>query len=252
MKDDLVSIIMPTFNVAHIVADTIQSVVKQTYSNWELIIVDDCSCDSTVSVLSEYADKDSRIRVISNPTNSGAGVSRNNGITISTGQYLAFLDSDDIWLPTKLADQLDFMKQRNAAISHTSFSFIDETGTDRKGIVRVSDSVALKDNLRRTEIGTSTAMIDRKSLDYTIRFSEIRARQDLKLWIDLLSLGYKSYGLDSNLVRYRVREASVSSNKWKMLLVTLKVYWSVKKVSPITRLACYFSYVFNAIKKRNS
>lgn len=250
MKSGLVSIVVPTYNVGDVVSETIQSVLSQTYENWELILVDDASTDNTVSVLNTFCLKDPRITVLNNTINSGPGVSRNVGIERAQGQYLAFLDSDDLWLEDKLSKQIDFMKSNHAGISHTSFSFIDSNGLDRKGRVDVSRHVTLEDNLKRTEIGTSTALIDREIVKKTICFSSMRARQDLKLWIQLLGAGYSSLGLNVPLVKYRVRSGSVSSNKVKMLYVTFKVYLSICQLSLPKRIFYYFCYVVNAIKKR--
>lgn len=241
---------MPTYNSGEIVKETINTVLAQTYSNWELIIIDDCSIDNTRSILEEVALKDSRIKCFFSQKNNGAGVSRNVGLDNASGQYIAFLDSDDLWEQEKLELQIDFMKKNKAPICHTSFSFIDEDGFCRKGFVHVSQYLSLEDNLKRTEIGTSTAVIDRKLVTHDFRFSSIRARQDLKLWIDLLSLGYVSVGLRKEMVKYRVRSGSVSSNKLKMLFVTFKVYIGVKKLPIHKRLYCYSAYIFNAIRKR--
>lgn len=250
MKENLVSIVMPTYNSGEVVQETIKTVLAQTYSNWELIIIDDCSVDNTRSILEELALKDRRIRCFFSKQNNGAGVSRNIGLDNASGRYIAFLDSDDLWVQDKLELQINFMNRNKAPICHTSFSFIDESGCNRKGFVHVSHCLRLEDNLKRTEIGTSTAVIDRKLVTEKFRFSSIRARQDLKLWIDLLSLDYVSFGLRKELVKYRVRSGSVSSNKLKMLYVTFKVYMGVEKLSILKRFYCYLAYVLNAIRKR--
>lgn len=245
-----VSIIMPTYNAGEFISHTIDSVISQSYTDWELLIIDDKSIDNTVEVVSTYIDNEPRIRLFSNEVNSGAGVSRNLGLENAKDRYIAFLDSDDLWVKDKLNLQLEFMHENNAPISHTSFTFIDENGDDRKGMVSVSSLVNLESNLKKTEIGTSTAVIDRELVTHSFRFSTIRARQDLKLWIDLLSLGYISHGLSKELVKYRVRSGSVSSNKLKMLFVTFKVYINIKAIPFHKRFYCYLAYVFNAIRKR--
>lgn len=246
----LVSIITPTYNSKNYIMDSVISVINQTYSHWELIIVDDYSIDGTRDILQDIKDMDPRIKVIYSDVNSGSGVSRNIGLSNSIGQYVAFLDSDDIWSSTKLSSQIDYLDEKGAAMCHTSFSFIDENGNGRKGRVVVSEIVDLETNLRRTEIGTSTAIIDRNVVREEFFFPSMRARQDLKLWIYLLGLGYKSVGLDKSLVSYRIRNDSVSSNKFKMLYLTFKVYLSVKELAFSKRIFCYISYVKNAIIKR--
>ncbi len=250
MDSNLVSIIMPTYNVGELIIDTVDSVLDQTYHNWELIIIDDNSTDGTFDILVKKYSSFKKVRLFRNSKNQGAGFSRNVGLENSNGRYIAFLDSDDLWSPEKLSVQLAFMKSKGAAISHTSYSFIDKAGVDRKGFVKVSEEVDLIKNLKGTEIGTSTAIIDSKVTGRDFRFSLIRSRQDIKLWIALLGAGYSSFGLDRPLVKYRVREGSVSSNKIKMLFVTFKVYMGIDNLSFWKKLSCYSLYVLNAIKKR--
>lgn len=250
IENELVSIVTPTYNSQEYIEEAVLSVINQTYTNWELIIVDDCSKDETRRVLKKIAASDARVNVIYSNVNSGSGISRNIGLKHAKGQYVAFLDSDDIWELNKLELQIDYLRKTSAAICHTSFSFVDENGDDRPGRVHASKSVDLERNLKRTEIGTSTAIINRNIVQKEFLFPSMRARQDLKLWIDLLSSGYHSAGLDVPLVKYRVRSGSVSSNKFKMLYVTFKVYISIYQLPLPKRLYCYCCYVLNAIKKR--
>ncbi|OED64582.1 hypothetical protein A143_09710 [Vibrio splendidus ZS-139] len=245
-----VSVIMPTYNSVEFISNSIESVLNQTYSDWELLIIDDKSNDGTFDLLIEYAATDDRIKLFSNAVNSGAGVSRNLGLENAKGRFIAFLDSDDLWHEHKLQNQISFMLENSAPISHTSFSFIDECNNARQGSVLVSKEVDLIRHLKRTEIGTSTAIIDRSIVVEPFRFKKIRARQDLALWINLLGLGYTSFGLDECLVKYRVRKGSVSSNKIKMLYVTLFVYLDIKELSLRDKFFCYSSYVASAISKR--
>lgn len=250
IENELVSIVTPTYNSQEYIEEAVLSVINQTYTNWELIIVDDCSKDETRRILKKIAASDARVNVIYSNVNSGSGISRNIGLKHAKGQYVAFLDSDDIWEFNKLELQIDYLRKTNAAICHTSFSFVDENGDDRPGRVHASKSVDLERNLKRTEIGTSTAIINRNIIQKEFLFPSMRARQDLKLWIELLSSGYNSVGLDVPLVKYRVRSGSVSSNKFKMLYVTFKVYISIYQLPLPKRLFCYCCYVLNAIKKR--
>ncbi|MEZ9158459.1 glycosyltransferase family 2 protein [Vibrio lentus] len=245
-----VSIIMPTHNVSVFLEDTIQSVMRQTYSNWELIIVDDASNDDTPHLIKRIANTDPRITYVLSIINQGAGISRNKALSLANGQYIAFLDSDDLWEPEKLSQQISFMTEHNAPICHTSYQYVDENSESTFGHVQVSLCVDLMSNLKNTEIGTSTAIIDRAVVVEPFSFKSLRARQDLQLWIDLLSKGYKSFGLNQTLVKYRVRGGSVSSNKFKMLVVTFKVYMGISQLSFKARLTSYILYVVNAIKKR--
>jgi teichuronic acid biosynthesis glycosyltransferase TuaG len=248
-KDSLVSIITPSFNSIKFIGDMIDSVVSQTYDNWELIIVDDCSEDGTFEYLLTIVDK-RNITLLRNEQNKGAGFTRNRGLEQAKGRYIAFLDSDDVWLPRKLEKQIKHMEQTNAAISHTSFSFIDENGEMTSGYVKANENVDLIWNLKKTEIGTSTAIIDRSIVGDEFRFPMIRARQDLMLWLELLKQGHNSRGLDESLVLYRIRGGQVSGNKVEMLMKTLKLYLKFDFL-PFHKRACYFiCYAANAIFKR--
>ena len=218
-----VSIIIPVYNVKHLIDETINSVFSQSYKNWELILVDDLSTDGCYEYLKNEYSKYSQIIVIQNEFNSGAGYTRNKGLNIATGRYIAFLDSDDIWAEDKLKEQITFMQEMNAPISHTSYVFINELGENRKGYSKASECVDLVHNLKYTEIGTSTAVIDRKLVGSDFQFSRIRARQDLMLWLELLGRGHHSFGINKPLVKYRIRDGQVSGNKIEMLVKTLRL-----------------------------
>lgn len=245
-----VSVIIPTYNVEAFIVQTINSVCEQVFSDWEILVVDDCSTDTTVELLKNTFGAHPKIRLFFNEENLGSGHCRNVGIEHANGRFIAFLDSDDVWLETKLSEQINWMKSQCAPISHTAYTFIDTNGNKIPGRNRASASVSLLDNLKRTEVGTSTAIIDTSIVGRGFRFSDIRARQDLVLWVDLMSAGHISYGLNSALVKYRVRGGSVSSNKLKMLWVTFWVYMRFDKLPIHVKCYCYFSYVINAIRKR--
>lgn len=245
-----VSIIVPTYNVEDFIVESINSVIFQEFTDWEVIVIDDGSNDLTKQILLDNFASNPKIRLYFNERNLGSGYCRNFGIENSLGRFIAFLDADDIWHKSKLSYQLSFMKLRKASISHTSYSYIDTHGNILSAKSRVSSSVALLDNLRRTEIGTSTAIIDTSIVGRDFRFSSLRARQDLVLWYDLMKLGHSSLGLDKALVMYRVRPGSISSNKFNMLWVTFLVYINFTDLNLYTRFSCYLSYVFNAINKR--
>lgn len=243
------SIITPMYNCKEYISQTIQSVINQSYESWELILIDDCSTDGTFEEVSEAYKDHPQIIIIKNQVNSGAGYTRNHGLELSKGRYIAFLDSDDIWCSEKLQKQLTFMKTNNAPISHSSFSFINENGNKRSGLVEVTERVNLETLMRKTEIGTSTAIID-TNITGKFSFELIRTRQDIRLWMELMSLGHISYGLDEVLVNYRVRSNQISSNKFKMLWQTFKVYISFTKIPMTSRIFYFFSYVINSVCKR--
>ena len=125
--NDLVSVIMPSYGSEKFISKSIDSVLLQTYDNWELIIIDDCSPDESNKIIKEYLSKDSRIKFVKLEKNSGAAVARNKGIEIAKGRFIAFLDSDDLWLPEKLEKQISFMKDNNLAFTYSSYMLVDET-----------------------------------------------------------------------------------------------------------------------------
>lgn len=245
----VVSIIIPMFNSKPYVFEAIESVINQSFPNWELILVDDCSKDDAPDIVKNKYGSDARIKLIQNPANVGAGISRNVGLQNARGRFVAFLDSDDVWLPSKLEKQLEHMRLHDAAIAHTSYSYINERGEEQTGGVKASPVVNLVHNMKCTEIGTSTAMVDTAKVG-KIRFSPIRNRQDFLLWVALLGQGINSYGLSDSLVRYRVRKGQVSGNKLKMLYKTFGVYLSVDFIPVYLRVWYFCCYFMNAMAKR--
>lgn len=245
----LISIIMPVYNSRNYVDEGIQSVFAQTFTGWELIIIDDCSTDGTYNyLLSEYSST-SKVKVLKNKVNSGAGITRNLGLENAAGRMIAFLDADDLWLPQKLEKQLDFMVANNSSIVHTGYSFIDEFGDHIPGRVDVSKYVDLRSYMRNTEIGMSTSLIN-KDLVGEFRLHSMRTRQDTRLWLGLLSEGYIANGLNEDLVLYRIRKGQISGNKLIIAWRTLKVYLSITDISLAERLINYCYYAFNGVLKR--
>ncbi|WP_435264081.1 glycosyltransferase family 2 protein [Tenacibaculum sp. nBUS_03] len=244
-----VSIITPSYNSENFISETIKSVLNQTYSNWELIIVDDCSTDNTEQVIKEFSKKDERIKFFKNIKNSGAAVSRNVGLENSTGRFISFIDSDDLWNPTKLAEQIKFMIDNVIPISFTKYSLVDEYGVSLNQIINVVKELGYKDYMKNTIIGMSTSMID-TDLVSEFKFENIRTRQDTYLWITLLKRGHKAFGINKTLVSYRVRKDSISANKIKAARRVWYLYFNLEKLGFI-KSSYYFShYVFNALKKR--
>ncbi len=244
---ELVSIIMPAYNAESYIKDSIDSVLSQTHTNFELIVVDDCSRDKTVEVVRGL--NDSRIKIVELKENVGTGDARNCGLRATQGQFISFIDADDVWLPKKLEFQLIHMKKTNAPICHTSYAFIDEKGTDIAGYVQASESVHLDLYMKNTEIGLSTAMVNRKLVG-DFAFNPMRLRQDTRLWIDLMMRGFCSFGLDKPLVKYRIREGQISGNKFRSAYRTLKLYMSIDELPITQRVLNFGCYLMNAILKR--
>lgn len=227
----LVSIITPLFNCEKYIRDTIESVIVQDYTNWEMIIVDDCSDDKSTDVVHEYTTNDNRIQLIINKTNKGAGYCRNLAIKKAKGEFIAFLDSDDIWSPNKLSKHLEFMHKNNSAFSHTSYGYIDDLGNKIMSTFHVSrQPVKYTDLLKRTEISCLTAMYDVRKIG-KMYMPHLRKKQDYALWLDILNLGFKSDPLDLELAYYRQRSNSNTSNKFNLIIAHWKFLRFREKIS---------------------
>lgn len=212
---DLVSIIVPVYNVEKLIAETMDSVRAQTYSYWELLLVEDCSKDGSAGVIREYiAEKqDQRIRLIAQPSNQGAARARNRGVQEARGRYIAYLDADDLWLPEKLEAQLRFMEKKQAAFSFTGYEFADENGIGLGKVVKVPETLSYRQALSNTTIFTTTVMFDTEKIPrQLLEMPEIKS-EDTALWWKVLRSGYTAWGLDENLARYRRAGRTLSSNK---------------------------------------
>lgn len=240
---------MPTYNSELFIEKTIDSIISQTYKKWELIITDDYSNDNTYEILRKFEKIDSRIKVFRNKENLGAAYTRNNCLQHLTYNYLAFIDSDDLWFKDKLRTQLEFMKKNRYAMSFTSYELIDEEGNKLNKIIKSVNKIDYEGYLKNTIIGMSTSMINLE-LTGKIKFKDIRTRQDTYLWISLLREGLISYGLDIVLTSYRVRSDSISSNKFKAIRQVWKLYYDYEKISFLKSTNFLLWYIYNAIKKR--
>lgn len=237
--NELVSIITPLHNSENFISKTIASVQAQTYHRWELIIVDDVSDDSSVEIVETFAEKDSRVRLIRLNKNSGAAVARNTAIEAASGRYIAFLDSDDMWLPNKLEVQLDFMQKHGHAFSFSAYERIDENGKSL-GIVGVPEKVSYKQMLKTSVIGCLTAMYDTACFG-KVYMPLIRKRQDYGLWLKLLKQTEFAYGIQQPLGQYRIRKDSISSNKLHTATYNWRLYREVENL-PFFVSCYYFSH----------
>lgn len=244
-----VSIIMPTYNSQEYIVDAIDSIIKQEFQKWELVITDDCSKDSTWSILTKYASMDSRIRIYRLDQNSGAAVARNNSVKYSKAKILAFIDSDDLWYSNKLSEQFSFMRNTDAPISFTSYGLIDRYGLKQRQKIRVSGQVSYKDYLKNTIIGMSTAMIN-TDITGPISFENIRTRQDTLLWIRLLKRGHVALAIEDELAAYRMRNDSISANKILAVKQVWNVYHNYADLNVLQTTYYMTYYLTNAIWKR--
>lgn len=245
----LVSVIMPCYNMALYVSDSIKSVIAQTYPHWELLIVDDASTDETVNIIASYAQSDTRIRFAIKKQNSGIADTRNQCIQMAQGQFLAFLDADDIWHPEKLEKQLGFMIDKNVGFTYSTYDWIDENGKTLNKFINTIGNLNYETYLRNTIIGCSTVMVN-KTIIGDVVVPKFRTSEDTATWLDILKKGFLAYAIDEPLVSYRIRRKSASSNKIKASTDLWKVYRCHEKL-PFFKAIYYFScYAFNAIKKR--
>lgn len=240
MEAPLVSIIMPSFNSATTIAESIESVQSQSYINWELIITDDVSTDDTFLIIDEFSKNDSRIKVHTLAINSGAGIARNNSIKNSKGRFIAFLDSDDLWMSEKLTVQVSFMMLNNIPFS---FSFYDKFTSNGDCCTVKSPSTANYNLLLYNNvIGCLTAMYDSSVLGKCY-MSSIRKRQDLGLWLSILERGYIAQCVPQVLAKYRV-DTGMTKNKFSVLKFQWAFYRDVLNFSYTRSLYTFSLYAF--------
>ena len=248
MKKNLVSIITPMYNSEKYIRMTIESAINQTYNDWEMIIVDDCSSDNSPEIVSEYIKYDSRIKYIRTDSNKGVSNARNIALKIAKGQFISFLDSDDIWNKDKLKKQVEFMKKNNSVISFTSYELINENNEKINKIINAPKSVDYNTLLKGNVLGCLTVMIDKSKLDFEIKMSGVR-HEDYVLWLSILKKGYIAHGINEVLAEYRKSMTSLSGNKIRSAIWTWNIYRNIEQI-PFYKCIYYFiNYGINGIKK---
>lgn len=228
MKKGLVSIIMPTYNCGKFIAETIKTVIEQTYTNWELVIVDDCSKDDTEQVVSSF--EDARIRYYRLEQNSGAAVARTTAMKYADGEYMAFLDSDDLWKKDKLEKQLKFMKDNKYNFTCTAYEQVDEEGNKLGKIIKTKKKAGYNRILLDCPVGNSTVMYNVAALG-KFEVPNIRKRNDDALWLQMLKKEKYIYGMNDVLMEYRIRSNSISSNKLDLVKYHWKLYREIEHLS---------------------
>lgn len=250
-NDKLVSIIIPVYNASRFLEETINSIQEQTYSNWEAIFIDDCSSDNSYNLIKKYQKEDKRIKLIKNKTNSGAAVSRNNGIDHAEGDYLCFLDADDKWHPEKLEKQINFMQELNCEFSFTGYQFANEKCNPNGKIVSVPNKINYQQALKNTTIWTSTVMFDMNKLSKEdIHMTNIKRGQDTATWWKVLKKIQYAYGLNEVLSYYRRTNNSLSANKLTALKRTWNLYRNVEHLNILSSFYNFCWYCFNAVRRR--
>ena len=242
---NFITIITPLYNGGAFLEKTINSIVAQSYSSWELILVDDYSQDNSVEIALSYAAKDARIKVIQLAKNSGAAVARNTAIKAATGRFIAFLDSDDLWHPQKLEKQINFMLKNNYAFSYTAYEKIDEK--DKVfGCVGVPYRLSYKQLLKTNEIGCLTVMYDTGHLGKIYMPTETK-REDYATWLSILRTIDYAYGMPENLAQYRVYANQSSAKKGKMAKENWKLYRHIENLSVIKSVYYFGHYAIRGV-----
>ncbi|XKF14803.1 glycosyltransferase family 2 protein [Halomonas sp. BLK-85] len=236
----IVSVITPLYNSELFIEKTMQSVKHQSFQNWEMILIDDCSSDSSLQLATELANADQRFRIISLSENSGAAVARNTGIEAALGRYIAFLDSDDVWLPNKLQKQLKFMQKNELAFSCGAYRKVNERG-EFLDIARPPVKVDYKSTLKTPRIGCLTAMYDTE-ITGKVYMPLIRKRQDFGLWLRLLKKVDFVHGIQEPLAEYLVRSDSISASKASAAKYTWRIYREEEGFGLIKSFYYFFNY----------
>jgi teichuronic acid biosynthesis glycosyltransferase TuaG len=244
----LVSIITPSWNVENLIDETIRSVQTQTFGDWELLIADDRSTDRTPEIVASIGERDPRVRLIRMPENGGPALARQAAIDEAQGRFLAFLDSDDLWLPQKLERQLAFARAKKAALSYTAFRRIDAVHAVTGRLIEVPASLTYGQLLKNTAIATLTAMVDREIAGPVTMKNE--GYDDFCLWLSILKPGRTAYGLNEDLARYRVRGSSVSSRPLRSARWVWQIYRNVEHLSLVRSAWCFAHWGARAWLKR--
>lgn len=250
---DMVSIITPAFNAENFISKTIHSVINQTYKNWELIIVDDGSSDCTYNIIEEFAAKDNRITLIKHNKTLGASVARNTAIEKAKGNFIAFLDADDLWKSHKLETQLTFMKENKIAICYSSYELIDEQGNSLNKMIQALPIISYKKQLKCNYIGNLTGMYNVDILG-KIYLPEITKRQDWIMWLRAIKKAGEARGIKESLAKYRIRKNAISSNKTGLLKHNYNVYRKGLKFNTIKSVTylLIFLYEYFFIKSKQT
>lgn len=250
LNNNIVSVIIPTYNSAKYLTSTIESVLEQSYKELEIIIVDDVSYDHTEVLVSELQKQDSRIIYIKLKQNSGAAIARNIGIENSKGRFIAFLDSDDLWDRYKIEKQVNVLKNGTNGFCFTSYSLIDEKGNKLKNKINIKrEIVDYSYILKRTIISTPTVVIDRQKVQ-DITFPNRRTGQDYALWLILLKKTKTANCINEDLVKVRKRNSSLSSNKLQNIIDVWEIHRDITELNVLNRFINIASYILFTVLKR--
>lgn len=245
---DRVSVITPIYNAEKYLEKTLTSVFAQTYKNIEIVLVDDCSKDKSAQIITRLKKQHPKIIYFLQPQNMGAGAARNKALELASGQYVAFLDSDDLWLPEKTERQINLMKEKNSPFSYAAIEMIDEDGRSIKGKRNIKETCDYKYLLHNTIIATSSVIVDRIILG-DFRMPLRRGGQDYATWLSLLKSGTIACGINDVLVQYRVGKNSLSSNKAKSIKQIWEIQTQDEQINKVHTVYNIILFTANAIKK---
>lgn len=249
MIDNLVSIITPCYNGSKYIVETIESVLSQTYKNWEMIIVDDGSTDSSATVVQKYTKKDERIKYIYQD-NAGSASARNNGIRNAKGRYIVLLDADDVWDAGFLTEQLSYMNKNDAVCVCSAYRMIDENSKSLSSVTTPKHIITEKDMLVRNYIGCLTGVYDSKKYGKVYLREELKSiRDDYAFWLDIVKLEGKAYGNRKVLASYRVLTSSTTGNKYKLIGKQYKFYREYLKLGRIKSFKNMFIWGMDGIRR---
>lgn len=238
---DLVSIITPLYNSEKFILQTAKSVLEQTYTNWEWIIIDDCSTDSSLQLVTELARQDSRVKIIRNTINLRTSKTRNRGIEEAKGKYIAFIDSDDIWLKEKLETQIHYMKSKNLLFTYHPYKKFYESEKIVGHSIYVPDRVNHEDLLKTCSIGTLSVVYDQEALG-KMYMGELDKREDFICWLSILKKIDFGYRVDKPLALYRIDKKSYSSNKLEVAKLQWRVYREFEGFNPFKSMIYFMFY----------
>lgn len=245
--NETVSVVVPVYHAEKYIEETMDCVLAQTYTDWELLLVVDGPEDPTVPIIQKYIEnkQEKRIHLFLQEKNQGAALARNRGVEEAKGRYIAYLDADDLWKPQKLERELNFMRQKNVAFVFTGYEFADENGKGTGKVVSVPEKLTYKEALKNTTIFTTTVMFDTEKVDKALLEMPNMKSEDTALWWKVLRNGYDAYGLNENLVYYRRPAVSLSSNK----LIAIKRIWNLYRQAEKLSIpySCY-NFCFWAVR----
>lgn len=251
MENELVSIVTPVYNGEKFIKETIETIRNQTYTNWECLIINDCSTDKTIDVIKKYINCDERIKLINLDKNAGSATARNIGINQARGRFLCFQDADDLWDKEKLEKQVNFMQKNKCAFSYTSYEFVNEFGKPSGKKVLAREKIVYKEALKNTIISTITVMFDLKRIEKElIKMPNLKYVEDTATWWKILRNGYTAYGIEDVFSYYRRFSKSQSSNKIKTLGRLWNLYRKEEKLNIFYASYCFFWKNINAVLRR--